>query len=365
MWGLTYKKPVKDPEGEVTGLIGITLDITPRKRAESKVEKERDRAQRYLDIAGSIIVLLDRERKVKEINKKGCELLGYEREEIIGKDMYENFVPERVREDIVEETRKPLMEGDTTKGKRYENPVLTKDGEERIISWENSIIKEDGEIVGTLSSGIDVTERRRMEEQIQREKEKLRQSFIELAETTSRVLGVRDPYTEQHEQKVAELAREVGERMGLSEDILLGLYIGGVLHDIGKIAVPETILTKPGELKDVEWKMIKSHPRVGYNQVLEDTDFPWPVAEMTLHHHERLDGSGYPDSLKGDELTTEVRILGAVDVVEAMSTRRPYREARSKERTLNVLEEGKGEKFDPGVVETLVEMIGEEKIEFG
>ncbi|MCF7891341.1 HD-GYP domain-containing protein, partial [Candidatus Bipolaricaulota bacterium] len=240
-----------------------------------------------------------------------------------------------------------------------------KNGEERVISWENSVVRDDGQIVGTLSSGIDITERKQMEKQIREDKEELRQSFIELAETTSRVLGVRDPYTQEHEQRVAELSREVGKRMDLTEDRLLGLYIGGMLHDIGKIVVPETILTKPGELKDVEWEMIRSHPKVGYNQILEGTDFPWPVAEMTLHHHERLDGSGYPDGLEGDELTTEVRILGAVDVVEAMSTRRPYREARSKERTLNVLQEGKGEKFDPDVVDILVEMVEEGEIEFG
>jgi HD-GYP domain-containing protein (c-di-GMP phosphodiesterase class II) len=153
--------------------------------------------------------------------------------------------------------------------------------------------------------------------------------------------------------------------MDLNEEKLLGLYLGGILHDIGKIAIPETILTKPGELTDIEWNMIKSHPDVGYNQILEDTDFPWPVAEMTLHHHERLDGSGYPDGLEGDQLTTEVRILGACDVVEAMSTRRPYREARSKERTLQVLKEGKNEKFDPEVIEILVEMIEAGEIKFG
>jgi HD-GYP domain-containing protein (c-di-GMP phosphodiesterase class II) len=195
--------------------------------------------------------------------------------------------------------------------------------------------------------------------------ERIRQSFVELAETTSRALGVRDPYTQRHEQRVGELAREVGRRMGLSEEELLGLYLGGTLHDIGKIAIPETILTKPGELKEVEWQMIKSHPEVGYNQILEDTDFPWPVAEMTLHHHERLDGSGYPDGLKGDELTTEVRILGAVDVVEAMSTRRPYRSARSKGETLEEIRNGKENKYDPEVVEILIQMIEEGEIQFG
>jgi len=145
------------------------------------------------------------------------------------------------------------------------------------------------EMAGDIAFGlcnIEVDkERREARKALEAEKEKLRQSFVELAETTSRVLGVRDPYTQRHEQRVAELAREVGKRMELDEDKLLGLYLGGTLHDIGKIAIPETILTKPGELKGVEWRMIRSHPEVGYNQILEDTDFPWPVAEMTLHYH--------------------------------------------------------------------------------
>ncbi len=206
---------------------------------------------------------------------------------------------------------------------------------------------------------------RRAVKQIQKDQNELRNSFVQLAETTSRVLGVRDPYTREHEQRVGELAKEVGEKMGLSKDRLLGLYLGGLLHDIGKIIIPETILTKPGKLKKIEWQMIKSHPEVGYHQILKDTDFPWPVAEMTLHHHERLDGSGYPDGLEGDELTTEVRILGAVDVVEAMSTMRPYRSPRTKEETLKEIKTGKGVKYDPEVVDILVEMIEEGEIEFG
>ncbi len=203
----------------------------------------------------------------------------------------------------------------------------------------------------------------RTEELLDRE-EKLEESFIRLAETTSRVLGVRDPYTEEHELRVAELAREVGRRMGLDEDRLLGLYLGGILHDIGKIAIPETILTKPGELEDIEWELIKSHPEVGYNKILKQTDFPWPVAEMTLHHHERLDGSGYPDGLKGDEISPEVRILGAVDVVEAMSTRRPYRKPRTKGDVLDEITSGRGIKYDPEVVDILVEMIESGDVNF-
>lgn len=238
---------------------------------------------------------------------------------------------------------------------QLEFKLLDKDGNGKDVLVTVSLIPGTKKCVASI---VDITEEKNYER-------KLRRSFLQLAETTSRVLGVRDPYTQEHELRVGELAREVGRRKGLDKDTLFSLYLGGVLHDIGKIAVPETILTKPGELKDVEWNMIKSHPSVGYDQILEDTDFPWPVAEMTLHHHERLDGSGYPDGLEGDELTTEVRILAAVDVVEAMSTRRPYRAARSKERTLEVIKDGKGDKFDPEVVDILVEMIKEGEVEFG
>ncbi|KXA96801.1 hypothetical protein AKJ39_04120, partial [candidate division MSBL1 archaeon SCGC-AAA259J03] len=146
-------------------------------KAKKRLEEEKERAQKYLDIAGTIIVVIDenrKDRKVVEINQRGCEILGYDKEEIIGKDWYENFVPERVRKDVLEDTRKPLMNGRVEEGKKYENPVLTKDGEERIISWENTVLRNDnGKIIGTLSSGMDVTERKKAEEELRKsEREK-------------------------------------------------------------------------------------------------------------------------------------------------------------------------------------------------
>ncbi|KXB07209.1 hypothetical protein AKJ51_01855 [candidate division MSBL1 archaeon SCGC-AAA382A20] len=140
-------------------------DITERKRAEEKLEKARDRAQKYLDIADVIIVAIDRNQEVIEINERGCEVLGYDRDEIIGKNWYENFMPERVRKDVLKDATKPLMNGRVEEGKRYENPIVTRDGEERIISWKNSVIRDDdGETIGILSSGRDITERKKAEE---------------------------------------------------------------------------------------------------------------------------------------------------------------------------------------------------------
>ena len=144
--------------------------------------------------------------------------------------------------------------------------------------------------------------------------------------------------------------------MELDENRLQGLYIGGLLHDIGKISTPETILTKPGKLSEEEWNLIRAHAKQGYD-ILKDTNLPWPVADMALHHHERLDGSGYPHGISGDKLSLEVRILAVCDVVEAMSSHRPYRPARSKEEVLEEINGGRGTKYDADVVDMMLQII--------
>jgi HD-GYP domain-containing protein (c-di-GMP phosphodiesterase class II) len=203
----------------------------------------------------------------------------------------------------------------------------------------------------------DITEIKKFQEQLTR-------SFIDLAETVSRAMASRDPYTAGHERRVAELARLTGKRMELDENRLTGLYIGGLLHDIGKISIPESILSKPGKLTEEEWNLLRSHSRRGY-EILKDTNLPWSIADMALHHHERLNGSGYPDGLSGEELSLEVRILGVCDVAEAMSSHRPYRPARSRDEVLEELQGGRGIKYDAIVVDIILEMIesGEFKIE--
>jgi len=314
------------------------------------VEKQNRRRSIAMESAVDGIAILNEEEEYVYLNGAHAQIYGYDSsEELVGKNwkvLYEEEEAERIeREGMSDLYRRGYWRGEAT--------GLRKDG--TTFPQEVALTAlEDGGLICVVR---DITERERTARQLQ-------QSFVELAETTSRVLGVRDPYTQQHEQRVAELAREVGERMELDEEELLGLYLGGMLHDIGKIAIPETILTKPGELSDIEWDMIRSHPRRGHDEILEETDFPWPVAEMTLHHHERLDGSGYPDGLEGEELSFEVRVIGACDVVEAMSTRRPYRAARSKERVLDVLGEGRGIKFDPQVTDILFKMVEQGEIEF-
>jgi putative two-component system response regulator len=172
----------------------------------------------------------------------------------------------------------------------------------------------------------------------------------------ARAMGSLDPYTSGHQRRVARLVDLVGRKLGMDDDRLQGLYIGALLHDIGKLSVPSTILTKPGRPTEQEWNIIRAHPRRGYD-ILKEANLPWPVAEMALRHHERLDGSGYPDGTKGPELSLEVRILGVCDVVEAMSSDRPYRAARPVEEVRKELQDGSGGKYQREVVEAAIEII--------
>lgn len=343
------------------------------RETRSRLQRSREKYADLYDFAPVSYLTLNEDGEIVGANRTAADSLEKKRGDLIGKEFYE-FVAEDERDKLFKYLRRAFKTEEletcelrvrNTTG----NPTSREDSVESGVGFYALMegkVYEDREGKPMCQVVLsDITERKETERQIERSEERLRESFVELAETTSRVLGVRDPYTQEHEQRVAELAREVGDNMGLDEETLFGLYLGGLLHDIGKIAIPETILTKPGELKEVEWDLIKSHPKVGYNQILEKTNFPWPVAEMTLHHHERLDGSGYPHGLPGEELSVEVQVLAAVDVVEAMSTRRPYREARSKERTLSVITEGKGVKFDPEVVDILTDMIKSGEVEFG
>ncbi len=186
--------------------------------------------------------------------------------------------------------------------------------------------------------------------------ERIRRSSISLAETVGRAMEPRDPYTAGHQRRVAELSRLVGRKLGCSVAQQEGLYVGGLLHDIGKMAIPESILTKPGRLTPEEWEIVKEHVIVGCD-VLRKADLPWPVAEMALRHHERLDGSGYPDGLTGDSLGFESRLLAACNVVEAMSSHRPYRPASSPVLVWEEMNSGKGRLYDARVVEAIEDVI--------
>ena len=191
----------------------------------------------------------------------------------------------------------------------------------------------------------------------------LRQSLEQSIQTIAATVEARDPYTAGHQRRVGELATAIAQEMGLPEDQINGIHLAAIIHDLGKIHVPAEILSKPGKLTDIEFMLIKQHPQDGYD-ILKDVKFPWPIADMILQHHERLDGSGYPQGLKGDQILLESRILAVADVVEAMSSHRPYRAALGIEPALDEIRRGRGSLYDPAVVDACLKLFEEKRFTF-
>ncbi len=204
--------------------------------------------------------------------------------------------------------------------------------------------------------------RRTLEHLVDQRTEHLRRILEQTVFALGSALEIRDPYTAGHQRRVTELSLAIGNRLGLSEEQLEGLRIAGLLHDIGKLRIPAEILAKPTRLSKVEFDIIKTHSAAGH-EIVHRIEFPWPVADIVRQHHERLDGSGYPDGIAGEKILLEARVLAVADVVEAMATHRPYRPALGIELALEALRKDRGVAFDAEVVDACIHLFQE--AEFG
>jgi len=198
-----------------------------------------------------------------------------------------------------------------------------------------------------------------MLESAQRLQRALKATVQALANTVEQ----RDPYTAGHQRNVAELAAAIAREMGLQEDEVTGIYLAGMIHNIGKIQAPAEILSKPGRLSWIEYRLLQEHAQIG-SDIAKTVDFPWPISTMIQQHHERLDGSGYPKGLRGDEIILGARILAVADVVEAMTARRPYRDALGLDVALLEIEQGSGRLFDVVAVGICVRLFKEHRFTF-
>lgn len=200
-------------------------------------------------------------------------------------------------------------------------------------------------------------------ENMKRKHSEIQKAMDGVIHAMSLVVESRDPYTAGHQRRVAELAREIAKETGLSEWQTMGIFIAGLLHDVGKVSVPSEILSKPGKITASEFDIIKNHCRVGCD-ILQRIDFPWPVTRAILQHHERLDGSGYPQGLVGNDIIFEARILGVTDVVEAMSSHRPYRPALGLDSALAEIKQGSGILYDSDIVDACLRLLTKNEPEF-
>jgi putative two-component system response regulator len=193
--------------------------------------------------------------------------------------------------------------------------------------------------------------------------DKLRRAMEGIVEAISVTVEMRDPYTSGHQKRVAELACAIARDMQLSDDEIYGLHMASVIHDLGKITVPAEILSKPGQLSGLEYELIKSHVQAGYD-ILKQIDFPWPLADIILQHHERMNGSGYPNGLKQEEILMPARILSVADVFETIASHRPYRPSLGLQRAMDEILENRGTLYDSQVADVCLALMEEGRFEF-
>lgn len=209
----------------------------------------------------------------------------------------------------------------------------------------------------------DISERKELENQLEQHNINLRNGLIKTIQAFAYAVATRDPYTATHERRVADLATAIATEMNLSKECIRGIHLAASIHDVGKLRVPLEILIKPGKITELEFAMIKLHSQAGYN-ILKDITFPWPIAEVIYQHHERLDGSGYPNGLKAKQILLETRIVSVADVVESMNNHRPYRPALGIEAALEEVNKNKGKLYDADIVELCTKLFRENKFEF-
>ncbi len=303
--------------------------------------------------------IVDSNKRIIFANPSLCNILGYSQDELIGMSLVE-VVSEEAYQRILQETVKRK----NSISNKYELVMKRKDSELRNVTvsavpW----IHSEEEFAGTFTMLIDVTEKKSAEEAIPRNYIKLHRALEAMANTLASVVEKREPFTTGHQQRVSALGVKLAKDMDLPDDQILGLQLASLIHDVGKIYVPAEILNRQRALTESEFALVRHHAQIGYD-ILKTIEFPWPVAEMVLQHHERLDGSGYPKGIKADEILLESKILATADVVEAMISQRPYRPAFSVDEALDEISINRGVLFDPQVVDVCLQAFREENFKF-
>ena len=351
--------PLFGADGAFVGYRGVTRDISASVKAETALRQSEEQFRGLVEQSVTGIVIAQ-EELLTYVNPRAVEIFGYGKpEEVLGHKLME-FVSEQDRTALAESIGRLLSR--EVRSAAFAFTGLRKDGTTADIGAHGTHATYRGRpaIIGVIQ---DITERKRAEEGAKRYLEEIEAAMMATVRVASTMGEMRDPYTAGHERRVAELTAAMGEEMGLSASQIEGLRVAGNLHDIGKITVPAEILSKPGKISAVEFSLIKEHAQQGY-EILKDVRFPWPVAEVAQQHHERLDGSGYPQGLKGDEIVLEARILAVADTVEAMSSHRPYRPGRGIEASLAEIEQYRGIRYDAEAVDACLRLFREKEFQF-
>ena len=324
-----------------------------RRITEIQLIKSEEKYRTLFEDSRDAIYLNNQEGELIDFNLSTLELFGYSREEMLGintkavfvnPDEYRGLQDEIAQKGSVREFKAKLRKKDGTEMECLITSTVRQARDKSKLGYQG-IIRDISELV----SG---------RKQIETTLNDLRKALGGTIEAMALTVETRDPYTAGHQRRVSNLARGIATEMGVSKDQIQGVRMAGVIHDIGKISVPGEILSKPGKISQNEFGIIKEHPQVGYN-ILKTVDFPWPIAQIVLQHHERMDGSGYPNGISGENILLEARILAVADVVEAMASHRPYRAALGIDLALNEISKNRGSSYDPKVVDACLRLFNE------
>ncbi|TFG90971.1 MAG: PAS domain S-box protein [Candidatus Atribacteria bacterium] len=339
-----------------TCLIGMGVDITERQLAEKALMDSEKKYRYILENIEDGYYEVDTAGNFTFFNNSTCRMLGYSADELMDKNNRE-YVDDENAKKIFKVYNEVYRTGIPIKAFDWE--LIRKGGSKCFVETGVSLIM-DSNNVKTGFSGIarDVTERKRAEEELENSFKRLRVALGGTIQALAVAVETRDPYTAGHQKRVADLSRAIAAEMCLDNNRIDGIRMAGVVHDLGKMSIPAEILSKPSKLSEIEYSLIKTHPKAGYD-ILKDVEFPWPIAQIVLQHHERIDGSGYPAGLKGEEILLEARIIGVADVVEAIASYRPYRQGLGIEKALGEITKNKGILYDKAVVDACLRLFSE------
>ena len=290
-------------------------------------------------------------------------LRGYEQEETLKQTLAEALTPSSM--DLALRSMSEIMEMEKSEhrdiniSRTLELEMRRKDGTTVWTEMKASLIRDENQQpVGILGVTRDITERKLAEVKLKQTLDSLNNAVGATIQVMVSAIEMRDPYTAGHQIRTADLARAIAKEMGLPQEKMDGIHMAGSIHDIGKLSIPAEILSKPTKLTDIEFSLIKEHSRSGY-EMLKDVESPWPLAQIVYQHHERMDGSGYPRNLKGDEIIMEARIMAVADVVEAMASHRPYRPGLGIDAALAEIEKNKGTHYHNTVADACLRLFRE------
>lgn len=346
-----------DGKGKPVQIITTCKDITDRHLIEEVLRKSVADNRAILSAVPDPLFHISGDGTFLSCRAQSQNDLALPPQIFLNKKVNDVFPPDLARL-TMEFIGKTLTQG-TTQTFEYQLAVPQSDGEPRDYECRMVVCGED-EVLAVVR---DITLPKSAEAALKQSYERLHRTLGETVHALATTVEKRDPYTAGHMRRSTQLACAIAEAMGLPASQIDGLRIAGLLHDIGKISVPAEILSKPGRLSEGELILIKSHPQVGYD-ILGQIDFPWPVAPTVLQHHERLDGSGYPSGLHGGRIIPEARILAVADVVEAMTSHRPYRPTRGMEIALEEVAQQKGILYDTKACDACLNLFRDKAFEF-